>query len=111
MRTLAVLELVENVAPVQLALRLLITPRSALLEFDEVRAIAVPLDAKLLIHPWKHADPQVDRLGHEVFDLVRHRAGRPRREVFVDIAKLAGLDNFDLMPRAAIPYLDEPWYC
>jgi hypothetical protein len=20
-------------------------------------------------------------------------------------------ENFDLMPRASIPYLDEPWYC
>jgi hypothetical protein len=20
-------------------------------------------------------------------------------------------DNFDLMPRATIPYMDEPWYC
>jgi hypothetical protein len=20
-------------------------------------------------------------------------------------------ENFDLMPRATIPYMDEPWYC
>jgi hypothetical protein len=38
-----------------------------------------------------------------------------RRQIFATIWELAHgtrlPDEFDLMPRATIPYLDEPWYC
>jgi radical SAM superfamily enzyme YgiQ (UPF0313 family) len=111
LRSLAALELVENVAPVQLALRLLITPGSLLLDLEEIRAAIGPFDAKALIYPWKHRDAQMDALGHRIFQLVRDRAGLARTEVFQEIATLAGLDNFKLLPRAAVPYLNEPWYC
>ena len=111
LRSLASLELEENVAPVQLALRLLITQGSLLLELEDIRAAIGPFDSKSLVYPWKHRDLGVDALGHGVFELVRSRAGRPRVEVFEEIAGLAGLENFKLMPRATVPYLDEPWYC
>jgi radical SAM superfamily enzyme YgiQ (UPF0313 family) len=111
LQSLAALDLVENVAPVQLALRLLITTGSLLLDLEEIRAAIGPFDAKSLVYPWKHRDPELDALGQQVFSLVRHRAGRPRTELFQEIAALAGLDNFKLMPRATVPYLNEPWYC
>jgi radical SAM superfamily enzyme YgiQ (UPF0313 family) len=107
------LELVENVAPVQLALRLLITTNSRLLELADIQAAIGPFDPKSLVFPWKHADPQVDVLARDVFKLIHQQRDRPRREIFAEICSLAGLrlENFDLVPRAAIPYLDEPWYC
>jgi radical SAM superfamily enzyme YgiQ (UPF0313 family) len=111
LRSLAGLELEENVAPVQLALRLLITQGSLLLELHEILASVGPFDASSLIYPWKHRDPEIDVLGHQVFELVRTRSGRPRAETFQAIASLVGLENFKLMPRATVPYLDEPWYC
>jgi len=111
LRSLASLELVENVAPVQLALRLLITQGSLLLDLDEIRAAIGPFDSKSLIYPWKHRDPRIDALGHRIFSLVRDRAGRGRTEVFQEIAGFVGIDNLSLMPRATVPYLDEPWYC
>jgi len=117
LRVVAELDLVENVAPVQLALRLLITPGSRLQELDDVRALMGPFDPQLLVYPWKHPDPKVDSLGARVFQLVHEeqRQGRSRAEIFRAIWRAAGEDglpdNFRLLPRAAIPYLDEPWYC
>jgi radical SAM superfamily enzyme YgiQ (UPF0313 family) len=108
LRVLAEIDLVENVPPVQLALRLLITSKSRLLELDiEVG----PFDAKSLVYPWKHRDPEVDRLASRAFEIVAK--GRSRSEIFQEVAALVDLplENYKLIPRAAIPYLDEPWYC
>jgi radical SAM superfamily enzyme YgiQ (UPF0313 family) len=115
LRALAELELIENVAPVQLALRLLITSGSRLLELDDVRAMVRPFDTASLVYPWVHDDPDVDRLGAQVFRLVaeRQKQERSRGEIFQEICEIAGCrqENFKLMPRATIPFLDEPWYC
>jgi len=115
LRALAGLELIDNVASVQLALRLLITSGSRLLELDDVRAMVRPFDTKSLVYPWVHDDPEVDRLGARVFRLVaeRQKQGRSRGEIFHAICEIAGCpqENYKLMPRATIPFLDEPWYC
>jgi len=115
LRVLAELELAENVAPVQLALRLLITSGSRLLELDDLRGMLRPFDTKSLVYPWVHDDPEVDRLGARVFRLVaeRQKQSRTRSEIFGEICEIAGVqqENYELMPRATIPYLDEPWYC
>jgi radical SAM superfamily enzyme YgiQ (UPF0313 family) len=115
LRVIAELDLIENVASVQLALRLLITSGSRLLELDEVRAIARPFDAASLVYPWVHDDPEVDRLGTRVFRLVadRQKQDLSRSEIFQEICDIVSvpLDNYQLIARAAIPYLDEPWYC
>jgi radical SAM superfamily enzyme YgiQ (UPF0313 family) len=107
------LDLVENVAPVQLALRLLVTSGSRLLELEDLRACLGAFDAKSLVYPWTHPDPEVDLLARSVFKLVHQKGDRARSEIFAEICSLAGLslENFDLKPRTAIPYLDEPWYC
>ncbi|MGH9558383.1 MAG: CUAEP/CCAEP-tail radical SAM (seleno)protein, partial [Bryobacteraceae bacterium] len=111
--SLARLDLVENVAPVQLALRLLITASSRLLELDEIRAAIGPFDPVSLVYPWKHPDPEVDALCSRVFRAVAQgqKDGRSRHEIFREVWNIAIAENFDLIPRAAIPYLDEPWYC
>jgi radical SAM superfamily enzyme YgiQ (UPF0313 family) len=112
---LAELDLIENVAPVQLALRLLITSGSRLLELGDVLAMVRPFDTKSLVYPWVHDDPEVDQLGARVFRLVaeRQKEERSRGEIFQEICEIAGCrqENFKLMPRATIPFLDEPWYC
>jgi radical SAM superfamily enzyme YgiQ (UPF0313 family) len=117
LRVLRDLNLVESVPSVQLALRLLITSNSRLLELDDIRSIAGPFDRKLLVHPWAHGDPRVDALGARVFRLVDklQKKGQNRTEIFTAIWREAGdeplPENFHLMPRAVVPYLDEPWYC
>jgi hypothetical protein len=71
----------------------------------------------LLVYPWTHADTRVDALGARIFRLVDQlqKQGLNRIGIFAAIWKEAGdeplPENFQLMPRAAVPYLDEPWYC
>src|SRR6185503_1315930 len=64
LRAIAELELVENTAPVQLALRLLVTQNSRLLELPDIQAVIGPFDEKALMYPWKHSDRDVDTLGN-----------------------------------------------
>jgi radical SAM superfamily enzyme YgiQ (UPF0313 family) len=111
------LDLVDQVSPVQLGLRLLITAGSRLLELPEIQAAAGDFDDAALVYPWRHTDPGLDELSAEVLKLVsaEQKKQTPRRGIFAQIWRLACSDrlpdNFDLMPRATVPYLDEPWYC
>ncbi len=117
-------QLIENVAPIQLAIRLLIPAGSRLLELAEVRETVGPFDQAALVYPWRHSDPRVDALCEEVQELVRvgDKLGRSRAQSFVRIwraasaaASAAGVPEQRpepvLVSRAAIPYLNEPWYC
>ena len=118
LRTIARLELVEHVAPIQFAIRLLITQGSRLLELDDVRALATRFDPVTLTYPWTHPDPAVDTLHRRVAQIVGVRLNAPRADVFRKIwdaahvqAGLASVELPPLVARAAIPYLTEPWYC
>jgi radical SAM superfamily enzyme YgiQ (UPF0313 family) len=115
LRLLVELDLVDRVAPVQLGLRLLITAGSRLLELPEIAATIGEFDQAALIFPWRHAAPNLDELSAEVLRLVARERQSPRRDIFAQIWQLATSDplpdNFDLLPRAAIPFLNEPWYC
>jgi radical SAM superfamily enzyme YgiQ (UPF0313 family) len=107
------LNLVEHVAPIQLALRLLITAGSRLLELDDIQAVVGGFDEPALLHRWKHTDPAVDELAGQALRLAGLKGSR--REIFRKLWDLVAEhplpENFDLMPRATIPYMDEPWYC
>src|SRR6185437_10741482 len=54
LRALAGLDLVDQIAPIQLAIRLLIPEGSRLLEVKEIRAIIQPFDMRALTYPWRH---------------------------------------------------------
>jgi radical SAM superfamily enzyme YgiQ (UPF0313 family) len=110
---LAELDLVEHVAPIQLALRLLIPRGSRMLELEEVQSVVTGFDEPALLYRWQHPDPQVDSLASEALNLAALE--EPRREIFRRMWNLAAErplpEDFDLMPRATIPYMDEPWFC
>ena len=117
------LDLVENVAPIQLAIRLLISAGSKLLELPEILSIVQEFDQVALSYRWQHPDPAVDRLQADVLKRVKEGEAEraSRREIFSSIwervGKEAGMDLSDHrvsqvpLPRVAIPYMDEPWYC
>ena len=113
------LDLVEHVSPIQLAIRLLIPQGSRMLELDEIRGVTGAFDPHSLTHPWIHPDPTVDALQEELTRLVGVAASSPRREVFAKAWELAhdragiraARREPTLLSRAAIPYLNEPWYC
>ena len=117
--TIEALDLVEHVAPVQLAIRLLVPHGSRLLELEEMRAHLGAFDAETLTHRWTHPDPRVDALQREVMALVGTRLTSDRAAVFGDVRALArersGLPYRDdprpARARATVPYLNEPWYC
>ncbi|MDX1983248.1 MAG: CUAEP/CCAEP-tail radical SAM protein [Bryobacteraceae bacterium] len=117
LRTVAGLGLVANIAPVQLALRLLIPAGSRLLELPEIRQVETGFDRAALLHRWRHPDPQVDALAARVLGLVNsaQKKGWPREDIFAAVWEAASdqppPENYRLLPRAAIPYMDEPWYC
>jgi hypothetical protein len=113
----AALDLVEHVAPVQLAIRLLVTAQSALLDLPDVRAAIAPFDPASLIFPWTHADARVDALQARVMALVSADMTAPRGELFDAIAAMArdvlGAAPAAPVARAALPVptVTEPWYC
>ncbi|MBZ5595363.1 MAG: radical SAM protein [Acidobacteriia bacterium] len=109
------LDLVENVGPIQLAMRLLIPAGSRLLELPEIRELAGPFDPAALSHQWRHRDPKLDQLCADIQKLIQHEERRKatRSEIFGRIWELANgrPPDFQLASRATIPYLNEPWYC
>ena len=116
--TLETLDLIEHVAPIQLAIRLLIPEGSRLLELPEARALAGAFDPKTLTYRWAHADPRVDGLQRDVTAIVGVRLTSDRATIFDEISDLAHERAGLARParhaprrRAAVPYLSEPWYC
>ena len=117
------LELVDQVAPIQYAIRLLIPPGSKLLELPEVRALIEGLDEPRLSYSWRNPDPRVDELQHDVQRLVQAGMAQrtPRRAIFQRIWERAqcAADGspgapppwLQFVPPRFVPYLTEPWYC
>ena len=121
LHVLATVELVENVAPIQLGIRLLIPEGSRLLELDEVRRMVGAFDAKSLVYPWKNVDPRLDDLGDAVQAIAAEsdRKKEPRSVAFERIWQtahaIAGVAAPELRvvktSRVPVPFLSEPWYC
>jgi radical SAM superfamily enzyme YgiQ (UPF0313 family) len=116
--TIAELDLVDHVAPIQLAIRLLVPEGSRLLERDEMRRHIGAFDPKTLTYRWSHPDPRVDALHRDVEALVGSRLTADRRTTFDAISRLAheraGTPRPTSKPardRATVPFLNEPWYC
>lgn len=116
------LGLMEVVAPIQLAIRLLITANSRLLELEEVRQIAGPFDPAALVYPWENPVPAVDRLCEELQDIVavsekrKHGRAATFEKMWAAVNRANHGDVKEpaqppLTSRASVPYLDEPWYC
>ena len=118
LREIERLSLVPAVSPIQYAIRLLIPHGSRMLELPDVRACVTGFNPASLAHTWRHADPRVDALQQDLERLVGSRLNAPREEVFADVWDLAYASagatppmRQPLLSRAAVPYLNEPWYC
>ncbi len=120
---IARLELVDHVAPVQYAIRLLIPPGSRLLELTEMRGLVGALDEAKLAYMWHNRDPRVDELQHDLERLIQEGAAEDasRRTIFQRIWERAYRTNAPSARQIAapaphtpprfVPYLTEPWYC
>ena len=116
--TIAEQDLVGHVAPIQLAIRLLIPEGSKLLEREEMRRHVGAFDPVTLTYRWAHPDPRVDALHEAIAAIVGSRLTADRQSTFETISVLAhrhaGRPRPSSKPardRATVPYLNEPWYC
>jgi len=120
---LASQDLIAHVAPIQLAMRLLLPAGSTLLALPEMRPYLQGFDASALTYRWVHPDLRVDRLCDEALALVQggEAEAASRHEIYARLwaaaHKAAGLSAPSVPEpvvaprRGPIPYLDEPWYC
>ena len=118
-------DLVDNVDPVQLSIRLLLPEGSLLLDREEMRPHLRGYDPATFSHLWQHPDPRMDALQAEVGRLVAAGAdsGTAPAEVHLRVRELAaaaaaeaGIDWGAATPRAVLevtgrPRLSEPWFC
>jgi radical SAM superfamily enzyme YgiQ (UPF0313 family) len=107
------LELTESVAPIQLAIRLLVTAESKLMELPDILRLVDPFDPQSLTFPWRHPDQRVDDLQRAVMQVVTRSARGSRGGVFDRIWSLAtGAEDPGVRKTGvAQPYLTEGWYC
>jgi radical SAM superfamily enzyme YgiQ (UPF0313 family) len=114
-----ILELTDSVAPIQLAIRLLVTAESKLMELPEVLGLIDPFDPQSLTYPWRHPDREVDDLQRAVMNVVGAPGTLSRPQVFDRIWALAngvgplGMDRLKGSDpiRCSQPYMTEAWYC
>ena len=119
LQVLAAEKLIENVAPIQLGIRLLIPEGSRLLELEDVRLGVDAFDAESLVYPWRNADGRVDVLSETVQSIAAEadRKKASRGEAFSRIWETAhlaaGIDAPELRVKEGrgVPFLSEPWYC
>lgn len=114
------LNLIDAIAPIQYAIRLLIPNGSKLLELPEVVELVEPFDAARLVYPWRHPDPQVDALYEEIFKLIKASrwAEESRRVLFERVwnTAVSYLPEPNIVRRkirkeeVAVPTLSEDWY-
>jgi hypothetical protein len=112
---------IENVAPIQLGIRLLIPEGSRMLELEDVRHLVGPFDPQSLAYPWKNADPRLDALSETVQEIAAaaEHQKESRSAMFKRIWNaahaaagfLAPQINLPSQSRSSVPFLSEPWYC
>lgn len=111
--------LVENVAPVQLGIRLLIPEGSRMLELEDVRGAIGPFDAESLVYPWTSADPRLDALSEKMqaiaaaADASKWTRAKAFEAIWKAAHDAAGIPapELQLTSSKPVPFLSEPWYC
>lgn len=111
-------DLVANVPAVQLSIRMLVPPNSALLEHPDTNIWLGALDPANFTYSWTHPDERMDRLQAEIALVAEHRAHDDPMVVFNEIEELAyqiaGLQQpvweHPGFLRDA-PRLSEHWFC
>jgi radical SAM superfamily enzyme YgiQ (UPF0313 family) len=111
--------LVENVAPIQLGIRLLIPAGSRMLELDDIRNTLGAFDPESLVYPWENSDPRVDALSGAVQEIAANadleKDSRPVafERIWKAAHSAAGVaaPALPLADSTAVPFLSEPWYC
>ncbi|UCG24185.1 MAG: radical SAM protein [Chloroflexota bacterium] len=111
--------LIQHVAAVQLSIRLLVPPGSALLEHDDRDQWLGTLDREGFGYRWQHDDPRMDALQRAIAALVERDGSRDPLDLFAEAERLAYEAAGKVLPQtiepavtpAAPPRLTEDWFC
>jgi radical SAM superfamily enzyme YgiQ (UPF0313 family) len=112
-------DLIAHVPAVQLSIRMLIPPASALLEDNAAAPWLGKLDAPNFSYTWTHPDPRMDELQRQVTRIAERASDDDPYEAFAAVERaayeLAGLTPpaAQVMPLGAVPppRLSEHWFC
>ncbi|MCB8983202.1 MAG: radical SAM protein [Ardenticatenaceae bacterium] len=110
--------LIANVPVVQLSIRLLVPPESALLDHPDVADWCGPLDAVNFTYRWRHPDPCMDELQKRVAALAEAAGDDPQAN-FTAVEQIAYGINGRVppaispvsIPQPVPPRLTEDWFC
>ncbi len=110
--------LIPNVPVVQLCIRMLVPPESALLDHPDVETWRGVLSAEDFTYQWQHPDPRMDELQQQVTALAENAVENPFAK-FAAVEKaacqLAGFPEPHRLPSIIFepppPRLTEDWFC
>jgi len=114
---------IDNIAPIQYAIRLLFPPGSSLLGKEYTDCYLTSFNEELFTYEWQHPDPRMDELYTSVNHLVREAEANQEdsRLTFYRIKGLAlaeasgrrmPVETVSALPeRRSTPRLSEPWFC
>ncbi|PCH83085.1 MAG: radical SAM protein [Piscirickettsiaceae bacterium] len=113
------LNLINEVAPIQLAIRLLIPKGSYLLRLPNFEQLIGEFDDDALGYQWQNRHPEVDTLQHNIMAIVEHADSLelPRQQTFAQIweatHKALNVDppTLPTTKNKQVPHLSEAWYC
>ncbi len=122
LNTVGELDLIENVAPIQFAIRLLIPNHSFLLELAEIQPYLLDYDQEALSYQWRNLDGSVERLCAEIQEIVEigtkegHSRIKTFKSLYAAAANACGLSKIDFpytvkSSSVNIPSMSEPWFC
>ena len=122
LNTIAELNLIENVAPIQLAIRLLIPNESYLLKLPQIKPYLKEYDQEALSYRWQNKNQSVEKLCSVVQNIVETGAQKKhsRIKIFKTIYRAAleskgssqtSIPHIKEQSGLKIPSMSEPWFC
>jgi hypothetical protein len=117
-------DLIDATDPVQLSIRLLIPPGSALLSKSDVQRFLGPLDQASFQYPWTHPDERMDRL-HQAVSAIVETGAKEEEDAMVTFDRIRAIadevagrqSNSSVRTRVSRPdrpkppRLTESWFC
>ena len=117
-------DLIDATDPVQLSIRLLVPPGSALLDKTDIQRFLGPLDQAGFQYPWTHPDERMDRL-HQAVRAIVEASAKEEDDAMVTFGRIRAMAD-DIAGRQAEsstrtrvsrpdrpkpPRLTESWFC
>ena len=117
-------DLIDATDPVQLSIRLLVPPGSALLDKSDIQRFLDPLDQAGFQYPWTHQDERMDRL-HQAVRAIVEASAKEEEDAMVTFGRIRAIadeiagrqtesSTRTRAPRAdrpKPPRLTESWFC